>query len=689
MTKKFYYSISMNFETNSIIIGVDDSNFTMFFRTEKKVEPIIKPTNYGYKVTYKKLWEGINIVYELREDSIKESIIIQNNNFPSQIFIDIKTENCFIAQENDKYIIVDKDNTEIFSIPFPYVVNNKLNKHIDMKQFCNFEKDDSDSFFKYTFNKKIIKNFPIIVDPTFSFNTSYSRNYSYVRSVFDKYNTMLLTGATNFNNFISEELSSTNGKINTMSDDVIFESTISVIFPWVTEGSVSFNMSKGNKTIRISSKLIGSIGGVNSDIPFAYVDIEIPFSSPGNIEINCLLKTPSYNDLDFPISYKKPITYMPKIGIFSNDYITGSTNILSVKNLTIQQVSSFKPIEYSVIPYDLDASEQDYRDMGRTVSFKRTAKKVEAKSPYRLTTYFDIDDSTVPVPTTSIFTGDETSEGGGFCYSFANNLNAILRSAINNRVNTHESTDLKKKYIYISNRDITLYKRDRQISDTIVFIPSLKPFFYFIMKNEGTLQDYCDSNKMTITEMGEGIKDDHTTLDFIDVPVFSQKFNGSYRVEFDYSFGYGSGYTDETVIDENNPGIDIPYKSIDNNLLKQGVLVANKDGLLKTYRIFYSTQYKIVLKGRAASYLKDSTSFSIFFFNFDKITLISSTGKSLTQRFDLLKDYLDTENGSLIYNEISYSTGGTGENIVANLYDEYLGFIGEKNITNGEWNFWT
>jgi len=303
MTPDFYYSFNLDFDLISISIGVDDTLLKMSFRDSNKIEPQIKQTEYGYSVVLKNIYQSIDILYELRPDSIKEQIIIKDRKAVSQIFVDFSLENGNVldAPKGKKFIFIDEDKNEIFTIPYPYVVSNRRNVLFALKDYVDIKISRKPFSFEYNFNHLLPKQFPVKVDPTFSFSTMTTKGLNNSSELFNQFNTMMITGSSYGDEYAQNELvlSSQNatsvsdtyvnlnkGLVMSMSDDVVFERNIRLIFPWVDHGSINVYATMGDNTKILSGKM------TNGDESTGYSEIDIEVGTEGGYMMGILPSGP-------------------------------------------------------------------------------------------------------------------------------------------------------------------------------------------------------------------------------------------------------------------------------------------------------------------------------------------------------------------------------------------------------------
>lgn len=276
----FFYSFSANNNTSTIDIGVDSSVLSMNF-LNSDFKPVMEEKPYGYLLTLRNIYKGIDIFYELSEKNIKEKIIVKNKDAVKGFSVAITTKNITIINDvkNKKYIYLDNSNNEIYNTAYPYVVCG-LSDKVLLKNYVKLEYVNNK--FNYIFNNNLPRKFPVEVDPSFNFATRVISGNAFIRENFDKYNTMLVTSQGYGDYYVQDELILSkfygfkyvtpytpdrngavgpfrNGVVQAFSDDVVFGQDIRIIFPWVNSGSVHITYGMNGESVSLNKSLINGV----------------------------------------------------------------------------------------------------------------------------------------------------------------------------------------------------------------------------------------------------------------------------------------------------------------------------------------------------------------------------------------------------------------------------------------------
>jgi len=405
--KPLFYSFKVGIENSSICIQVDDSSFDLIFQDCNKVEPIWSEVDFGYVITFKNIYNDIDISYHLKEHQIKEFIVIKSRKSQSEIKMKIKSEECFLFRnEGSKSCqVVDSDHVEIFSIPDPYVVHPHKNGG-DMKRYVTSNFNIEEKLITYRFNHNLPQYFPVTVDPSFNFNTKALKNYGFLRDQFSKNNLMFITGATARETFVEENLTADlDGNYDLMSDDVLFENRIAIIFPWVLSGRATINIKRGKYESYYNTGTLTYVGD-HSPV-YSYVEIDLPFSNSGEIIVICKLDISPDVYSDLSVSFSRKLTYLPKVEVFFTDglwLIQGNADrTITFDNLMVRNTIPFKPLNYYILPYDLDLTDEQRLRLVELDELKRSAVRIDAKSQSNFSAYFTFSEENVPSVNTSTF----------------------------------------------------------------------------------------------------------------------------------------------------------------------------------------------------------------------------------------------------------------------------------------------
>ena len=563
----------------------------------------------------------------------------------------------------------------VFSLPKPYIVEMK-NKYL--KDFIDFKFNNNK--FIYRFNHDKVKKYPIIIDPSFEFNTSVKNFGGVTYGIFDNENSMIVTGdntAEKLWKSIAALEPGDNGKVSVLSDDVLFESDLVLLFTETMVGKSKVAIQRSGKSSVDFHDVLFFASTINGEeVVYSRVDVDIPFIVPGTIDINCtfpdLLGETGIAYLDgdvnltpytffsigrgYPVSFNRKFTYLPKIDISFDRNINmvqaGTNRSINIRNLSVRNVSSFKPISYSIIPYILDYDLPLTWDiMDDSETFKVSPHSISRNSYKYLTTLFDLEYSTVPVPSPRTYdASDWLGVAGGLSpiydigignlRSFVNKIGVVLHSAVNDRDNMEQGIDFLKQYSCISNEDIVVKKvgssaRRLKNIELKVFI---KPFMYFILDQGVTFEDYfsycsslsppIDSNP-SITENSDG----NTEIVF-GTTVLKQMFTGSGSIIHEgITYTYG-------------------FDTLSENILANCSMVVKIDGRIFTFKILENTEDTLVIKGRRRNSLIKSNSFCILLFDPDRIFFKNS---SFNYGIEIEKEDINSD-GTLSYKTTKYDT---------------------------------
>ena len=120
------------------------------------------------KIIYDDVFENVSIEYNVLSSKVKESIIINSNkNIPSSITFSLDTDLLLIIN-NDKSISAFKDNSEIFIIEAPYMVdsNNNINNNVYYKFAKTKEGYDLTLVLDTDWLNNSETTYPVTIDPT-------------------------------------------------------------------------------------------------------------------------------------------------------------------------------------------------------------------------------------------------------------------------------------------------------------------------------------------------------------------------------------------------------------------------------------------------------------------------------------------------------------------------------------------
>jgi len=403
--KSFFYAFKIGIENSSICIRVDDASFELIFQDSNEVEPFYKEIDFGYIITFKNIYKDVDISYHLKEYEIKEYIVIKNRKSASEIQMRVKSEKCFLFRDDDLKCckVVDLNHDEIFSIPDPYVVSPEKNGG-DMERYISSDFDMEKKSITYSFNNNIPNNFPVTIDPSFNFNTKALKNYGFLRDQFSKNNLMFITGSSARETFVDENLTvDADGNYDLMSDDVLFENRIAIIFPWILSGRAVINIKRGKFESYYDTGTLTYVGD-HSPV-YSYVEVDLPFSNSGEILVTCKLDIAPDVYSDLSVSFSRKLTYLPKVDVFFTDglwLIQGNADrTITFDNLMVRNRTPFRPLNYYILPYDLDLTTEQRSRLVEIDELKRSASRVDAKSQSNFSAYFTFDEEYVPSVDTS------------------------------------------------------------------------------------------------------------------------------------------------------------------------------------------------------------------------------------------------------------------------------------------------
>ena len=670
MGSKYYYSLSINFNSGDIKIGVDESSFSFYLGEIVKKKPSVVSEEDGkHIIVFAGAYPGIEIKYVLEPSKIKEYIVLTNKNCPSEIRIGLKLEKCslFYDEKERVYKVIDPKYVEMFKFDTPHIIYEDHNMSSNLDNCLKYYVDVEKSEIVYQINKEVLKNkYPVKIDPSFVFNTSRLINSGAVFSSLNRSNEVYITGQTYEEDYVAEAIDST---VAFSSDDVVFEKDITLIIPYFYEyiDSVGINITDGRRSLNYKSTV--STNTIDS-FTYGYVRLTLPYedsvdykSSDFYISIRAKLSQQVYGE--FYLDFIRKITYIPNSGIkfsMSNDVRILSNSIGS--DFFIGTPITFKPLEYSIIPYDFfDPEDADFEKLDNTETFKNQPKIVEGKSSI-FGAYFDYDEGTIPVNSSKSISGSGYTVVGGNQKSFTNNLNIVLKSAINDRTNIQEESPIKRPYKYVHTDDyfFSLNSGDGAIKKENILIN--KNYFSLIPKVKSLLSFSGDKMRsvsdVTISEMQESdIGGYHTTIEFDDTDnVCRQSFSNSYPVTLE----------DESVESWS-------FKDVDDGYLGCK-MVALIDGAFRRFNIIGGSKDKIVLEGKVADIVGKINKFVILAFAPKKLKIIYKSKEYDDFNFTLVPSSINS-NGEIEFEKISlpiYSYAPS--EIVSSFYNERTGFGG-------------
>ena len=302
-------------------------------------------------------------------------------------------------------------------------------------------------------------------------------------------------------------------------------------------------------------------------------------------------------------------------------------------------------------PLPSDTHYASIETIGASSTFIKTPHIVENSSLKYFSSYFNIVESTVPVPQSTSYTASDWvgdsgayiyAVGKGFLKSFVNKLNIVLKSAVNDRKNTQQGKDFHKKYFVISRDDFDIKKvnstaRSLRNIDLKLFVNS---YMYFILNSGKTVQDhldYCSSenvNKDPNLSIVENVFG-NTEIRFSGSNIFEQSF----RQDIEYT---ADGITDK-----------LRFRSLSDNILKRASLVVDIGGHISTFNIISNKYNKVEVKGKHYNSLIKARSFAVLLLDPDEIFFKNDYAQRSVVA--LRKEAINSD-GTISYQKVAYDT---------------------------------
>jgi hypothetical protein len=204
-----------------------------------------------------------------------------------------------------------------------------------------------------------------------------------------------------------------------------------------------------------------------------------------------------------------------------------------------------------------------------------------------------------------IVSNDIYHGGKGDLSSFANKIEVVIKSAINERTNVQEHRSCFKNYRYASPDDFIINSIYDQSGNSVDIEVGIRPFMYLFsgssVENIGALNDL---GLIDVKEMTETMPEiDHTIITFKNnFPVFEQELSGYYRAKFRK---HGLNQT----ISKN-----LSYKKSSSNILIGASLIIQSGDKIWSSGIIANTDRKIVIKSKLASMIKKAEIISVCLF---------------------------------------------------------------------------
>jgi hypothetical protein len=693
MENNFFYSFKMNSQPGSFEISVDDVTICISYINPQKINPIVRKIKNGYNILYKNIYNGIDIELQMEPTSIKEFIYVKNRDAEKSFSFDLNIKNGSVDynSKDRKHIFCDLHGNIVFEMKDPYIVDME-NRYL--KKFVKLSASKDRKIFNYKFDHTGVKKYPVKVDPSFVFNTRI-KNYDGVTYGDNHYqNSMMLTGKSNIIYFILNINNLENnliGCVNTLSDDVLFENEFVIIFPYTMSKNVDCFYQQGRTKGDISSKeVFYQIGQLNDNyMVFSIYRAELSLNSPGTIDVICSFphlagsnkSVGSYTfyspNIGYPVSYKRKITYVPKIDISFDRNIDciqlGLDKTININDICIKTISDFKPIKYNIVPYVFKSSpgSYSYTTILQSDDFTVAPKKIGGNSYKYFTTWFDISYSSVPIPTAVEYTANdflgisgETAPiykiSKGNLNSFINEMDVVLFSGVNGRTNAQQGVRFFKRYYAVSTEDVIVKKESNSKSlKNLKLRFYIKSFMSFIL-NEGynfnDYFDYCESigledANFSITERENG----DTVLSFFSDDIFEQNLSGD--LEFLNLFR------------------NLEYKKLSDDILKNCYLVCKINNKISTFEIIGNTNKTLILKGRVRSSLLKANSFCVLIFDPNEIYFENHSNQNSIK---LIKNDIN-EDGYVVYKDIIYNTDLTTDLEEIKLFEKKKNFTMNKS----------
>ena len=669
MRDNFYYFFEMETDEdasksfNIVVESIDgktkDSIIKYQIINPNKVKPKIKCEENLYKIYFDEIYNGIDIRYDLSPSIIKEYITVKNRKATNKIGVKYELENCSLYDDGETIKVVDDSGYDIFIIEKPEIINSELNTGVNLGSYIKQELIGNSIF--YHFDNSIIRHFPVLIDPTMRFYTRAAYNNSYLHDRISKNNILFITGTSNRDDFIENKLKVEDGKLKTFCDDIVFGNKFSFIFPYVVEGYISitfvgpngkssFVQSDGLELSELSP-VINSGEGIISSV--SYADIEFNNLEQKEFDIYVSLYTKvgqAYSDER--IVYSRRIKNFQYLDILygKSYYLPGTLEnnieILNLKSLRISHISSFKPLKYIVVPYKLSYSENQGKEIGETSVFDADITSVEqTQNDFKV--YFDINSSDVPEKVPFLYDQSNIKLMHNYNKSYVNDMEIILKSAINNKTNVIDGYHFYNRYVYVSPSDFIVKKQGEITSALMNLVFQLVPSFYLEIKNGETILDISEIevSEMELENVGENTK---ILLNGVSI---TEVFTGDISVDFE------SGTE------------SVDYAEIDDNILKNGIIVLENNDKLFVYKIIQSTENSIYINKRASSIILGSNKLSIFLFDPKRVRIDSSSGSERNYKKPLSKSSLDSS-GNLVYNVMTYEMTNAVDSITVYFYDD-------------------
>lgn len=134
------YIVNMEYQGKSVSFGLMNAQTTNAEKIEKPLNNILAEliADTQASVEYKDVYPGIDIIYESKEDSIKEYIVLNQPTDKSEFDFTILLNGLSVKDDNGSIVFVDKEGKGIFNLGSMYAIDNNGVQTRNIK--CTFEK---------------------------------------------------------------------------------------------------------------------------------------------------------------------------------------------------------------------------------------------------------------------------------------------------------------------------------------------------------------------------------------------------------------------------------------------------------------------------------------------------------------------------------------------------------------------
>ena len=661
----FYYDFSIDIETKTIKIGIDQKyEFQMIYPYDCNFEPRVEPLEDGsYRVEFKNIFKKIDITYFLKSSSIKEEIKIWEKKYCKDFCIKFKHKNCllFYDKKSKEYKILGKNQVELFSFSKLKVIYEEHNKSSNLDGIASLEVDELQGnmlyrFFPSSYSEEL---FPVIIDPTFNFRTTIRRVGAYVNTDFDRNNYMIVSGKTIADDFFDSAVGLPAGrtvigatpdhythysppgseyyKKILSSDDVIFEKNCRLMFPYLTDLIAQVNVVVTQDGIETVIGTLPIKSTFVNNIRYDYVDFKFAFNLPSTVKIEALVTLDKYRYGDFNVLYSRVLTLIPEVNLKINNtknFITKKGTSFSGAILICSSLETFKPKRIDLIPFQLDFTKAQegssieeirnslYRQKDKTNNFVVDATKVETAST-TVNYYYDFPNINIEdFPNVRDTDQEQTSTlylRRGSSQSFYNKAEVIFVSGINNRSNIQEDIEFLRPYRFISPDDFyfDISPEEAVVSggrislnkNNFKLFSYQKPTHYIKTKNG---EKFLNNSDISISYSS---KDNETRLVLNDIDNF-------FIFEFSKSSNpFVPAKVNVTFKGDRSPE-DIGFKILKDDVLAGSFAIVRSGGNLNSYKIKGNDGNSITFAENISSGLKNADYIGFFPYLPDEISFI-------------------------------------------------------------------